>query len=157
LTAARVIDGLTRSRYVNVHHIDINTMSLAPLLAAPVLVQLHAAAALGALGLGAAQLARRKGGAAHRRIGLAWVGLMAAVAISSFGISGVAGAGHWSWIHGLSAWVLVVLPLGWLAARRGRVRAHGRTMAFLFIGALVVTGAFTLLPGRIMHAVVFGA
>jgi uncharacterized membrane protein len=29
-------------------------------------------------------------------------------------------------------------------------------MISLFAGALVVAGAFTLLPGRIMHRVVFG-
>jgi uncharacterized membrane protein len=29
-------------------------------------------------------------------------------------------------------------------------------MILLFTGALVVAGLFTLLPGRIMHAVVFG-
>ncbi len=30
-------------------------------------------------------------------------------------------------------------------------------MATLFIGALVIAGAFTFLPGRIMHAVAFGS
>ncbi|MHC2578609.1 putative membrane protein [Bradyrhizobium diazoefficiens] len=30
-------------------------------------------------------------------------------------------------------------------------------MIFIFAGALVVAGLFTLLPGRIMHRVVFGA
>ena len=29
-------------------------------------------------------------------------------------------------------------------------------MISIFIGALVIAGLFTLLPGRIMHAVVFG-
>ncbi len=43
-----------------------------------------------------------------------------------------------------------------LAARRGNIRRHGSAMASLFVGALVVAGAFTLLPGRIMHRVVFG-
>jgi uncharacterized membrane protein len=131
-------------------------MTLDPLLAAPPMVQIHALAALAALGLGAVQLARPKGGAAHRAIGFAWIGLMAAVAASSFGITGVAGQGRWSWIHGLSAWVLVFLPVAWWAARRGRIRAHRRAMLSLVFGALVVTGAFTLLPGRIMGAVVFG-
>jgi uncharacterized membrane protein len=30
-------------------------------------------------------------------------------------------------------------------------------MISLFAGALVIAGAFTLVPGRIMHHVVFGA
>jgi uncharacterized membrane protein len=29
-------------------------------------------------------------------------------------------------------------------------------MIFIFTGALVIAGLFTLLPGRIMHSVVFG-
>ena len=30
------------------------------------------------------------------------------------------------------------------------------TMIFLFSGALVIAGLFTILPGRIMHKVLFG-
>jgi uncharacterized membrane protein len=30
-------------------------------------------------------------------------------------------------------------------------------MIFIFSGALVIAGLFTLLPGRIMHAVLFGS
>jgi len=33
---------------------------------------------------------------------------------------------------------------------------HRRVMIGIFSGALVIAGLFTLLPGRIMHAVVFG-
>jgi uncharacterized membrane protein len=131
-------------------------MTLAPLLAAPVAVQLHALAALGALGLGAWQLAAPKGGTAHRRLGWSWAALMAAVALSSFAITGDRPAGHFSWIHILSASTLMALPVALLHARRGRVRAHRGFMLGLFFGALVITGAFTLLPGRIMGRVVFG-
>jgi uncharacterized membrane protein len=33
---------------------------------------------------------------------------------------------------------------------------HRRIMIMVFAGALVIAGLFTLLPGRIMHAVIFG-
>jgi uncharacterized membrane protein len=131
-------------------------MSLAPLLAAPAVVQLHAFAALAALVLGLVQFAGVKGTRAHRLLGWAWVLLMLTVAASSFAITGHAGKGRLSWVHALSAWVLLFAPLALLAARRGKVRLHGRSMAGLYIGALLVTGALTLLPGRIMHGVVFG-
>ena len=36
------------------------------------------------------------------------------------------------------------------------VRRHQRAMIGLFAGALVIAGVFTFLPGRIMHAVLFG-
>ena len=37
------------------------------------------------------------------------------------------------------------------AARRGDIRRHKRAMTSLFWLALVLTGAFTFLPGRVMH------
>ena len=131
-------------------------MTLAPLLAAPAMVQLHAGAAITALVLGLVQFAAPKGALPHRLVGWAWVALMAAVAASSFWITGAARGHHYSWIHGLSAYVLVALPLAVLAARRGNIKRHRAAMMSLFLGALVIAGAFTLLPGRIMGAVVFG-
>ena len=131
-------------------------MSLAPLLAAPAVVQLHAFAALAALGLGVVQLLGVKGSAAHRVLGWGWVALMAAVAVSSFWITVRRGAGHYSGIHGLSAMVLLLLPLALWFARRGQGRRHARVMRGVFIGGLIIAGGFTLLPGRIMHQVVFG-
>jgi uncharacterized membrane protein len=56
----------------------------------------------------------------------------------------------------LSIFTLVTLPLAVWAAHRHEVTAHRRAMIMLFSGALVIAGLFTLLPGRIMHAVVFG-
>jgi hypothetical protein len=41
--------------------------------------------------------------------------------------------------------------------RRGNVEAHQASMKSLYLCALLLTGAFTLLPGRRMHAVLFGA
>jgi uncharacterized membrane protein len=55
-----------------------------------------------------------------------------------------------------SIFTAVMLPLGVVHARRHRVKQHRATMIGLFLGALIVAGIFTLLPGRIMHDVVFG-
>ena len=49
-----------------------------------------------------------------------------------------------------------MLPLAVLAAHRHQVDKHRRMMVGIFLGALVIAGLFTLLPGRIMHAAVFG-
>ena len=43
-----------------------------------------------------------------------------------------------------------------MAARRHNVRRHKITMISIFAGAPVVAGLFTLVPGRIMHSVIFG-
>ncbi|QTC90733.1 DUF2306 domain-containing protein [Brevundimonas goettingensis] len=118
-------------------------------------LKLHIAAALSALLLGVVQLIGVKGTAAHRMIGWSWVIAMATVAISSFFIR-VMNPGSFSLIHLLSGWTLIALPMGIWHVRSGRVRAHGRTMAALFVGGLVIAGGFTFLPGRLMWAVFFG-
>jgi uncharacterized membrane protein len=132
-------------------------MSLAPLLAASPVVQVHAFAALAAFALGLVQFAAPKGTLPHRSLGWLWVALMAVVAVSGFWIHGLRMWGPFSPIHLLSVLVLVMLPIAVLHARRHRVRHHSRTMFWLFAGALMIAGAFTLLPGRIMHAVLFGS
>ena len=131
-------------------------MTLTPLLAAPTLVQVHALAAVAALALGPLQFALPKGTGSHRPLGYAWVALMALIATSAFGITGVAGEGRYSYIHLIAAATLACLPLAVWRARRHRIDAHKWSMIALYAGALVITGAFTLLPGRLMHAVVFG-
>jgi uncharacterized membrane protein len=131
-------------------------VSLAPLLNAPIAIQLHAFAAMAAFGLGLVQFAGVKGTAWHRARGLVWVGLMLIVAVSSFWIHELRLWGPWSPIHLLSIFTLATLPLAVYYARTHQVRAHRSAMLGLFLGALVIAGLFTLVPGRIMHAVVFG-
>ena len=131
-------------------------MSLAPLLDAPAVTQLHAFAAMAAFALGLVQLAAPKGTLPHRTIGWTWVALLAAIAISSFWIHELRIVGPFSPIHLLSIFTLVMLPHAVTAARHHKVQTHRHAMTGIFFGALVVAGLFTLLPGRIMHAVVFG-
>lgn len=117
------------------------------------LIIVHAVCAATALGLGGLVLARRKGTASHRALGWMWVVLMATVAVVSFWIQ----FNGWSWIHGLSVWTLFALAYGVRQARLGRVKAHRATMISLFVGALVITGLFTLLPGRLIGQALWGA
>ena len=131
-------------------------MSLAPLLDAAPVIPLHALAAMAAFALGIVQFAAPKGTLPHRTIGWIWVGLMVVVAGSSFWIHEIRLLGPWSPIHLLSIMVLVLLPVAVVAARRHNVSRHRKTMIGIFTGGLVVAGLFTLLPGRIMHAVFFG-
>jgi uncharacterized membrane protein len=131
-------------------------MSLAPLLAASPVIQVHAFAAMGAFALGLVQLAAPKGTIPHRTVGWIWVVLMLTVAVSSFWIHDIRTFGPFSFIHLLSILTLVMLPLAVLAARRHRVGAHRKTMISLFLGALVIAGLFTFMPGRIMYQVAFG-
>jgi len=78
------------------------------------------------------------------------------VVLSSFFIHTIRMWGPWSPIHLLSLFTLVTLPLAVWRARRHEIQQHRCAMTSLFVGALVIAGIFTLPPGRIMHAVVFG-
>ncbi|MBR1232738.1 DUF2306 domain-containing protein [Bradyrhizobium sp. AUGA SZCCT0177] len=131
-------------------------MSFAPLLDAAPAIPFHAFAAMAAFALGVVQFAAPKGTLPHRTLGWIWVGLMAVVAISSFWIHEIRLLGPWSPIHLLSIFTPIMLVLGVWYARRHKVRGHKITMISIFAGALVVAGLFTFVPGRIMHAVVFG-
>ena len=131
-------------------------MSLTPLLDAAPAIPMHAFAAMAAFVLGVVQFAAPKGTLPHRTVGWIWVTLMALVAVSSFWIHRIRLFGPLSPIHLLSIFVLVMLPIAVWKAHRHQVSGHRRAMTGMFLGALVIAGVFTLLPGRIMHAVIFG-
>ncbi len=114
----------------------------------------HTIAAFAALGLGSFIFLRRKGDMAHRYSGRAWAGLMLATALSSFWIMG---SGTFSWIHGLSVFTIFALARGvWLAAS-GNIKRHQLVMKSLYVGALVITGLFTLMPQRLLGRALWGA
>jgi len=120
------------------------------------LIALHAIGATFALSVGAlVLLRRRKGDAAHRRVGRVWMASMYWTAGSSFGIRALH-PGHLSWIHGLSAWTLVSLTVALWAARTHRHRLHRDFVVgsyFGLVGAGVAAMAFPvrLAPQLLVH------
>ncbi len=131
-------------------------MSLTPLFNAAPEVQVHAFAAMTAFVLGVVQLGAPKGTLPHRTLGWVWVVLMLVISASSFLIHGIRMWGPWSPIHVLSVLTPIMLIVAVLGARTHHMRTHKITMISIFAGALVLAGLFTLVPGRIMHSVVFG-
>jgi uncharacterized membrane protein len=131
-------------------------MSLAPLLNASLPIQIHATAAMAAFLLGVVQFSAPKGTLPHRTLGWIWVVLMATVAITAFFIHELRMWGPWSPIHLFSIFALIMLPLGVWHARHHRVLSHRRVMTGIFLGALVIAGLFTFVPGRLMHKALFG-
>ena len=128
-------------------------MTLAPILAAPLAIQIHILAVAIAAAATLFILPMRKGTGRHKAFGRVWAAAMMAAAISSFWI----GEGF-SWLHILTVVVLVNVPYAIWSIRRGNVAAHRATMLWVTFGALGVAGAFALAaPGRIMHAALFGA
>lgn len=129
-----------------------------PLLSAAAPIPSHAVLALVALVIGTLQLWLAKGTRWHRIAGWIWVLAMAYVAASALFISELKPFGFWfSPIHFLSIYVLINLVLAVRAARRGDIRRHRIIMQSMFFFALIVAGAFTFLPGRVMFEVMFGS
>ena len=130
-------------------------ISLAPLAAEPIPIPGHALVACALVGLGALQLALPKGNRVHKALGWVFVVGLAFVAISGLFISTLKTFGYFSPIHLIIPYTLASLIYGVWTVRRGNVVAHRKTMVWLYATALVVAGAFTLLPGRVMHEVFF--
>jgi uncharacterized membrane protein len=130
-------------------------MTLAPLLDAPALIQLHVAAALLSVVLGPVAILRRSRDILHRVVGRVWVVSMAITAGSSFWISENPMIGPFSVIHILSVITLFGLVGAVHAIRAGDVARHGAIMRALYAQALMLAGAFTFLPGRWMSEAVF--
>ncbi|GGL50869.1 DUF2306 domain-containing protein [Wenxinia marina] len=131
-------------------------MSLDPILTAPAAVQVHVAFALAAMALGPVVLLRRHRDGLHRALGRVWVGAMAGTALTSFLILEIRLIGPLSPIHLLSAWTLWGLWEAVRAARARDIARHRAGMRSLYVGAMGIAGLFTLLPGRRMHAALFG-
>ena len=130
-------------------------MNLAPLLDAPLAIQIHVAAVVPAALIGPYMFCSQKGTPLHRLLGKVWLGLMVVAALSSFFIHTINLLFGFSPIHLLSAYVLYGSWSAIRAARAHRMREHRLNVIGLYVGGIVIAGGFTLLPGRLMHEVFF--
>ena len=119
-------------------------------------IPIHAIAAMLAIILGGMQLYMNKGGTAHKLLGYVWVGLMLIVSVSSFFIHEIKLWNIYSPIHLLSAWTIFSLGLAIYYVRISNIKRHKQVMIMIYGFALVLTGFFTFMPGRVMHQIVFG-
>ena len=119
------------------------------------MIKLHIIAAMTALLIGIVVWLRPKGVGLHKFLGWSWVTAMAVTAGSSLFIMEL-NRGFFSFIHLFAGWVLVALPMAVFAIRRKDVKTHSRNMRNLFIGGLLIAGAFSFIPGRIMFQLFFG-
>lgn len=132
-------------------------MTLAPLLSADFAIQIHAFTASLAVPVGGFVLWRKKGTALHKLFGRAWVVLMFIAATSALFIHEIRLIGPFSPIHLFTIFTYVALFNGLRAIIvHNDVARHRGNMQGLYVGALLLAGAFTLLPGRRMNAVLFG-
>lgn len=139
-------------------------MSLEPLFDAPFIVRIHAFAAMAGFVLGTIQLIAPKGTLPHRMLGLLWMAIMVVVGATSAFIVHPTKPGDPFWaqfspIHlftVLTAWALIQGAY-FLLKGGPSLKYHRGPFIGLFVGGLIVAGALAvLLPGRVMHRIVFG-
>ncbi|MBA4094690.1 MAG: hypothetical protein C0489_11460 [Candidatus Accumulibacter sp.] len=115
----------------------------------------HLATVIPALPLGLYVFLARKGGARHKALGKLWLLLMAVTAVATLFIRNV-GEGGFSFIHLFSVLTLIGIPKVVTTARRGDIAAHRAHLLRLFVGAMLVAGSLSFLPGRTMALWAFG-
>lgn len=123
------------------------------------LAYLHLATVVPAFFLGAIQLSRRKGTPRHRLIGKIYMVLMLATALITLAMPAEVGPrllNHFGFIHIFSFMALFSVPSAYIAARRGNIKAHRGAMLGLYLGGILIAGAFAFSPGRMLHAWLFG-
>ena len=118
-------------------------------------IKIHLATALTALALGAVLMWRRKGRTFHRVAGWVWVTLVSVTAGSTLFITSL-NHGKWSLLHLFTGWVLLVLPLAVIWAKRHNVARHRRTMMGLFYGGFAVNLLIAFIPGRLLWTMLLG-
>ncbi len=80
---------------------------------------------------------------------------LALTALMSFGIRLIS-PGRLSFIHLLSAWTLIQVPIIVWSARRHDHARHRRAVRGMVLGALLIAGFFTFPFGRLMGRWLFG-
>jgi uncharacterized membrane protein len=134
-------------------------MTFEPLSNASLAVQLHMATVVPAFFLGTWQIVlSRKGSPPHRAVGYIYLALMAITSIAALFIHEINPDGLFGFspIHLFVPLTLLGIVGALYGARNGKIVLHKRSMISTYVGALLIAGTFAFLPGRIMHAVIFG-
>ena len=121
----------------------------------PTTVWAHLVTIMVALALTPIMLLRRRGDRWHRRLGTIWVVAMILTALASFAVRN-ANHGQFSFIHILSVWTLIQVPIIWWSARTHRVRQHRSSVRGMVTGALLIAGFFTFPFNRMLGQFLFG-
>ena len=121
-----------------------------PLMRAAPMVLAHLGVALAALGLGVGVLAQRKGARLHKLAGRLWAGLMIAAAVTGILVE----PHRFTAAHGAALFVFWMIPMVIVKAHKRDIRGHRRTVAYLLI-AMVVLSGLSLTPGHLLHGVFF--
>ncbi|MCL7764995.1 DUF2306 domain-containing protein [Polaribacter sp. Z014] len=110
--------------------------------------------------MGAYLLALRKGTPFHKLLGKIYMSLMMITAIITLFMPAYVGPqllNHFGYIHLFSFLTIYSVPTAIFAVKKGQIKKHKLKMIFLYFGAIVIAGGFTLTPGRFLHTFFFGS
>lgn len=122
------------------------------------LMFIHLYTVLPCVVLGAINFMLRKGSPYHKYVGSSYMILMLFTAIVTLFMPALVGPtlfGHFGWIHSFSVLTLFSVPTAYIAIKKGNVKSHKRKLIGLYVGAILIAGAFTLFPGRYLHTLLF--
>lgn len=121
----------------------------------PPIVWVHLLTIAVALALTPVMLLRQRGDRPHRMLGTIWVVAMLATAIASLFVR-LSNPGGFSFIHILSIWTLIQVPIIWWSARTHNLARHRSSVRGMVTGALLIAGFFTFPFNRMLGQWLFG-
>ena len=125
------------------------------------IIYIHAFFALMAVPLGLYIFLTKKGTAKHKFFGRIWVAWLFTISVTAVFIQEIT-PGEYSFIH-----LLIPLTTGSLIYSIWSIRKfkktalqkykyiHMSSMIGVYVGALILAGAFTLMPGRLFYEILF--
>jgi uncharacterized membrane protein len=122
----------------------------------PLAIQIHLATVIPSFFLGTWLIfISTKGGRLHRILGSLYLILMTITSIAAAFVRSL-NPGHLSWLH-----IFVPITLFGVISAIWRIRNHdviGHKLAMLgvYFGGLIIAGALTFVPGRLMYRLFFG-
>ena len=119
---------------------------------------IHLATVLIAFILGTFLLFQKKGTGMHRLIGKYFMVLMLVTAIIALFMPAQIGPkllGHFGFIHLFCFLVLYSVPAAYFAVRKGNLVNHQANLIGVYVGGILIAGAFAFMPGRLLHKWLF--
>lgn len=135
------------------------SFNLDPVWTTTLPIKIHLVTVLPAFAIGTYQIfVSHKGSPFHRMIGYLYLILMSITAVTTLFIHQVNPAGPFgfSLIHLFVPLTLFGVVGAISGARTHNIARHRRSMIGLYVGGLLIAGALTFAPGRLMHQVFFG-
>jgi uncharacterized membrane protein len=122
----------------------------------PLAIQIHLATVIPAFFLGTWLIFfSRKGSRFHRIFGSIYLLLMTITAATAMFIRSL-NPGHLSWIHLFIPLTLFGVASAIWRVRKKDVKGHRAAMLGVYFGGLIIAGALTFYPGRLMYRLFFG-